>query len=77
MSHLLEMIADIFGSGLGVPERWTRLFVVVAMGVTGFAFLVFAGIAVARADVIGIVAALLLTALAVASFWLGWRARRS
>jgi hypothetical protein len=78
MSHLLKFIADVLLSGFGLREdsRGTRLFIVPAMGIAGICFLVFAGIAAARMDAVGIVIALLLVGLAALCFWLVWRGRR-
>jgi hypothetical protein len=77
MSHLLESIAGLLVSCFDLPEKATRMFVVLAMGVAGFCFLVLAALSVARTDVVGVIGALLLAALAVPCFWLVWRGRRA
>ena len=75
MSHFLEFIAGFLLSNFGVPERAARLFVVLAMGIAGVCFLIFAVVSAARMDFLGIMGALFLAGLALLCFWLIWRGR--
>ena len=78
MSHLLEFIAEVLLSGGGPRKDGPVLssLVVLAMAIAGISFLVFAGFAAARMDIVGILVALLLVALSALCFWLVWRGRR-
>jgi hypothetical protein len=76
MSDLLEFIVGIFIESFGIPEKVSRWSIVVAMGIAGACFLVFAGYAVARMDIVGIMLAPLFVGLAGVCFWLVWRGRR-
>jgi threonine/homoserine efflux transporter RhtA len=78
MSHFLEFIADVLLSGCSTRKdspviNW---FVILAMGVAGISFLVFAGFAAARMDIVGILIALFLVGLSSLCFWLVWRGSR-
>lgn len=78
MSHLLEFIAELLLSGCG-PRKDSPIinsFVVLTMGVAGISFLVFAGFAAARMNIVGIIVALFLVGLSALCFWLVWRGRR-
>ena len=78
MSHLLEFIAEVLLSG-GGPRKDSPVlssFVVLAMAIAGISFLVFAGFAAARMDIVGILVALLLVTPSALCFWLVWRGRR-
>jgi len=78
MSHFLEFIANVLLSG-GGPRKDSPVinwFVILAMGVAGISFLVFAGFAAARMDIVGILVALFLVGLSALCFWLVWRGRR-
>jgi hypothetical protein len=77
MSHLLEFIADFLFSCFDLPEKATRVFVVLAMGVAGICFLVLGVLSAARMDVVGIIGAFFLAGVAVLCFWLVWRGRRA
>ena len=75
MNHLLEAIADVVLSGFGPKQDGiaVRLFVVLAMGIADICFLIYAGVAFARHEIIvGIV----FVGLAALCLWLISRARR-
>ena len=78
MNHPLEFVAEVLSSGGGPrgDSPVIRVFVVLAMGVAGICFLVFAGIAVARMDAVGFLVGLFLVALAAVCFWLVWKSRQ-
>jgi len=75
MNHLLEAIANVVLSGFdpkqdGIAEK---LFVVLTMSIAGICFLIYAGVAFVRHEVI---VGIIFVGLAALCFWLISRARR-